>query len=50
MKNQVSITIDKDVLLRIKDRLRDGTFRNQSHLFEFAVRKLLENENDQKDQ
>lgn len=42
MKFQTSITIEEDVMLKIKDKLRDGSFRNQSHIFEFAVRKLLE--------
>ena len=41
-KHQASITIDEKVMLKIKEKLRDGTFRNQSHLFEFAARKLLE--------
>ena len=42
VKHQTSITIDEDVILAVKAKLRDGTFRNQSHLFEFAVRKLLD--------
>jgi Arc/MetJ-type ribon-helix-helix transcriptional regulator len=41
-KYQISITVDEDVLLGAKEHLRDGTFRNKSHLFEYAVRKLLE--------
>lgn len=43
MKIQTSITIDEEIMLRLKERLRDGSFRNKSHLFEFAVRKLLGN-------
>lgn len=42
MKYQTSITIDEEIMLKIKEKLRDGTFRNKSHLFEFAVRRLLE--------
>lgn len=42
MKIQTSITVDEEVMLKLKERLRDGSFRNKSHLFEFAVRKLLE--------
>jgi Arc/MetJ-type ribon-helix-helix transcriptional regulator len=42
LKHQASITIDEEIMLKVKEKLRDGTFRNQSHLFEFAVRKLLE--------
>ena len=46
MKIQTSITVDKEIMSKIKDRLSDGSFRNKSHLFEFAVRKLLEEENE----
>jgi len=42
MKHQTSITINEEIMLKVKDKLRDGSFRNQSHIFEFAVRKLLE--------
>jgi len=42
MKIQTSITVDQEIMLKLKERIRDGSFRNKSHLFEFAVRKLLE--------
>ena len=42
MKHQASITIDEETMLKVKAKLRDGLFRNQSHLFEIAVKKLLE--------
>jgi Arc/MetJ-type ribon-helix-helix transcriptional regulator len=46
MKIQTSITIDEEVISKIKEKLRDGSFRNKSHLFEFAARKfLVEEEN-----
>jgi|SaaInlLV_10m_DNA_2_1039722.scaffolds.fasta_scaffold33063_2 Arc/MetJ-type ribon-helix-helix transcriptional regulator len=41
MKHQTSITIEEEVMHLVKSKMRDGTFRNQSHLFEFAVRQLL---------
>jgi len=44
MKYQTSVTIDEEIMLKIKEKLREGTYRNKSHLFEFAVRKLLEAE------
>ena len=44
MKIQTSITIEEDIIFKIKEKLRDGSFRNKSHVFEFAVRKLLEDE------
>ncbi len=40
-KHQTSITIDEETLLKVKEKLRERTFRNQSHLFEVAVQKLL---------
>jgi Arc/MetJ-type ribon-helix-helix transcriptional regulator len=46
MKIQTSITVDEEIFIRLKDKLRDGSFRNKSHLFEFAVRKLLEEGNE----
>lgn len=48
MKHQTSITVEEEVMLRVKEKLRDGSFRNQSHLFEFAVRKFLEKEEEEK--
>ena len=42
MKQQTSITVDKELLARIEDVLKDGLFRNKSHVFEYAVRRLLE--------
>jgi len=47
MKVQASITIDEKVMSMIQDKLRDGSFRNKSHVFEFAVRKLLEGDKDE---
>ena len=45
-KHQICITIDEETLLKAKERLRDGVFRNKSHFFEFAAKKLLEEKND----
>jgi hypothetical protein len=46
MKHQTTITVDEEIMLKVKSKLRDGSFRNQSHIFEYAVRKLLEEKND----
>jgi len=43
MKHQISITIDEEILLKAKEKLREGLFRNQSHLFEYSLKKFLEN-------
>ena len=46
MKLQATITVEEDIMFKVKEKLRDGSCRNKSHLFEFAVRKLLEGEKD----
>jgi Arc/MetJ-type ribon-helix-helix transcriptional regulator len=42
MKHQISITIEKEILVRAKEKLREGLFRNKSHLFEYSLKKYLE--------
>ncbi len=44
MKHKLSITMDEGTILRIRDKLRDGLFRNKSHFIEYAVQRFLENE------
>lgn len=41
MKQKVSITIDKKTLKLIEESLKEGFFRNRSHVIEFSVNKLL---------
>jgi Arc/MetJ-type ribon-helix-helix transcriptional regulator len=45
MKAKLSITIDENTVLDILETLRNGKFRNKSHFIEYAVKKLLEEEN-----
>lgn len=33
-----------ETVLKMFDKIRDGTFRNKSHLVEFAVQKYLKEE------
>jgi len=46
MKSKISITVDKEVLDLIENTINDkkGMFRNRSHVIEYSVKKLL-NEN-----
>ncbi len=44
MKQKISVTIDEETVLDILDSIRTGKFRNKSHVVEFAVKKLLEDE------
>ncbi|MBI2101209.1 hypothetical protein HYT53_01235 [Candidatus Woesearchaeota archaeon] len=45
MKHKLSITIDEKVVFDILKTIESGRFRNKSHVVEFAVKKLLEEEN-----
>ncbi len=46
MKGQISITVDENILSELDNTLKKGLFRNKSHIFEYAVRKLLEGKNE----
>ncbi|MBI2658329.1 hypothetical protein HYX08_06585 [Candidatus Woesearchaeota archaeon] len=46
MKTKLSITLDNETLLEIEKQLNSGRFRNKSHVVEYAVKKLLEVEQD----
>lgn len=46
MKCQASITVDRELLLKIKKKVRQGYFRNQSHLFEFAAKRFIDQNQD----
>lgn len=45
MKHKLSITMDEEAVLDILKAIETGRFRNKSHFVEFAVKKLLEEEN-----
>ncbi len=42
MKTKISITVDQITLEKILIHVDKGRFRNTSHAFEFAVRKVLQ--------
>lgn len=46
MKQKLSITLDEETVFGIQAHLRTGKFRNKSHVVEYAVMKLLEEENE----
>ncbi|MFA5174357.1 MAG: hypothetical protein WC438_04210 [Candidatus Pacearchaeota archaeon] len=46
MKTQISITIEREMLEKAQEKLKEGLFRNQSHLFEYSLKKFLEDEED----
>ena len=45
MKSKLSVTLDEELVNKIVRTLSTGKFRNKSHVVEFAVKKLLEEEN-----
>lgn len=42
MKHKTSVAFDKETIEGIRGLVRTGSFRNKSHVVEFAVKKLLE--------
>jgi len=41
-KHRVTISVDEDTLVKIREIIRSGNFRNRSHVFEQAVKQMLE--------
>ena len=46
MKQKLSITIDKEKIKLIEKLLKQEKFRSKSHILEYSLNKLLEQEND----
>jgi len=42
MKVQTIITVEEDTMKGVGERVREGSFRNKSHFFEYAAKKLME--------
>jgi len=41
VKQKLSITIDRNTVTLMEDMVKEGRFRNKSHILEYAVGKLL---------
>ncbi len=41
MKQKLSITIDRKTIKLIEESIKDGLFRNRSHVVEFSLNKTL---------
>jgi metal-responsive CopG/Arc/MetJ family transcriptional regulator len=41
MKERITVTIDKELLEWIDKRIKDKTFANRSHGFEFLIKKKM---------
>ena len=45
MKHRISITLDEETVLKLKEAVRiNSDFRNQSHFVEIAIKEKLEND------
>lgn len=42
MKLKTSVALDEETLTQMRELVRDGSFRNKSHVMEFAVKRLIE--------
>jgi len=41
VKEKVSVTVESEIIQKIDSKINDGTFRNRSHAFEFALTKYF---------
>jgi len=42
MKHKISVSIEEETLLKLREQLRSRKFRNRSHAVEYALCMLLE--------
>ena len=45
MKQKISITVDENLVIEIDSIVLTGKFRNKSHFVEYAVKRLMEEQN-----
>lgn len=48
MKERITITIDKDLLIWIDKNIKKKIFANRSHAFEYLIAMVMENEKNKK--
>ena len=48
MKSKISVTVDKKILEMIEAKISSGKFRNRSHVIEYGVKKLMEDDGGEK--
>ncbi|MBW3014652.1 ribbon-helix-helix domain-containing protein [Candidatus Woesearchaeota archaeon] len=42
MKVKTSVALEEETLVSMRELVKKGNFRNKSHVMEFAVRRLIE--------
>ena len=45
MKQKINVTIDEEKLKLVEKLLESGKYRNKSHIMEYSLTKLLQEEN-----
>jgi len=48
-KIRISATVDESIEKILKDMIKDGTYRNKSHVVETAIKKMMEDKDDKKE-
>ncbi len=48
MKDRISATVDSATKKQLKELIKNSSYRNKSHVIEEAIKKLWEEENDQR--
>ncbi|MBS3133313.1 hypothetical protein J4470_04310 [Candidatus Woesearchaeota archaeon] len=41
MKHKTSVALDEETIVRMRELVRSGSFRNKSHVMEFAINKFF---------
>jgi len=41
MKHKICISVDEETLLKVKEAIRNQTYRNKSHAFEAAMNMVM---------
>jgi len=44
MKQKLSISIEKETIELVKELIKEGRFRNKSHILEYSLNKFLKGE------
>ena len=44
MKQKLSITIEEETVEKLNEVVKEGRFRNKSHVVEYSLNKLLDDE------
>lgn len=44
MKQKLSISIDNETVIKLEELIKEGRFRNKSHILEYSFKRFIENE------